>query len=128
MGSSPAAAALLAVTVLATVALTVGGWWYNARLAAALAQSEASATEARVERERAASTFQKNLETIDDLGINLDGRLAQRPDDLESVRVEFLREFLAIAEKLQQENSNDPIARGEQSSAARPSGCPASLR
>src|SRR5262249_28521336 len=42
----PAAAALLAVTVLAGLALTVGGWWYNARLQAALALSEASTKEA----------------------------------------------------------------------------------
>jgi thiol-disulfide isomerase/thioredoxin/tetratricopeptide (TPR) repeat protein len=106
----PAGAALLVVTALAVLALTAGGWWYNARLKMALEKSEASAREAEAERTRAAAGFQKNLETIDDLLINLDGRLAQK-EDMESVRIEFLREFLAIGEKLQQDKPTDPIAR-----------------
>jgi thiol-disulfide isomerase/thioredoxin len=117
----PAPAALLAVSVLAALALGVGGWWSNARLTAALARAEASAAEARGERERAAAVFQKNLEAVDDLVINLDGRLAHLrdlgveeeagPPEVGPVRAEFLREFLAIAEKLQQQNANDPVAR-----------------
>jgi thiol-disulfide isomerase/thioredoxin/tetratricopeptide (TPR) repeat protein len=106
----PAGAALLVVTALAVLALTAGGWWYNARLKMALEKSEASARETEAERTRAAEGFQKNLETIDDLLINLDGRLAQK-EDMESVRIEFLREFLAIGEKLQQDKPTDPIAR-----------------
>jgi thiol-disulfide isomerase/thioredoxin len=117
---SPTKAALLAVTVLAGLTLSVGGWWSHARLKAALAQSEANATELREERQRADSSFRKNLDTIDDLVINLDGRLARiqgldqpssKQQNMEPVRLEFLREFLAIAERLQQENANDPVAR-----------------
>jgi tetratricopeptide (TPR) repeat protein/thiol-disulfide isomerase/thioredoxin len=106
----PAGAALLGVTALAILALTAGGWWSNAQLKIALDKSESSAREAQIERTRAAAGFQKDLETIDDLLINLDGRLAQK-EDMESVRIEFLREFLAIGEKLQQDRPTDPVAR-----------------
>jgi serine/threonine-protein kinase len=43
----PAAAGLLAVSAAAVLSLSAGGWWYNARLYAALADAEQSAADAR---------------------------------------------------------------------------------
>ena len=107
----------MSVVALGVLALTVGGWWFTAQLHEALAASEqnrmlaeANAAVATAERERATAGFQKGLETIDDLIINLDGRLAQK-SGMGSVRIEFLREFLNYSQRLQAERPNDPVAR-----------------
>jgi serine/threonine-protein kinase len=115
----PAAAALLAVTPLAVLllVLTLGGWWFTAQLQGALRSSEESRTQAESsaaiahqEHERATASFQRGLQTIDDLLINLDGRLAQK-SGMESVRFEFLGEFLRFSQQLQQERPTDAAAR-----------------
>jgi tetratricopeptide (TPR) repeat protein/peroxiredoxin len=107
----PAGAALVLVLALAGLVLLGEVWLHNAKLKAALVQARESAEEAQAERARAAAAFQKSLETIDDLLVNLDGRLAQRPDDIDSVRIEILRELLAVSEKLLQDKPDDPIVR-----------------
>jgi thiol-disulfide isomerase/thioredoxin len=73
-------------------------------------KAEASAREAQEQRARAEASFRRTFRTIDDLLLNLDGRLAMKRD-MESVRIEFLNEFLAIAEQLKQEKPDDPFAR-----------------
>src|SRR5207249_2680320 len=109
----------LAVTPLAVLllVLALGGWWFTVQLQGALlsseenrTQAERSADVARQEHERATAGFQRGLQTIDDLIINLDGRLAQN-SAMGSVRVEFLREFLRFSQQLEQERPNDPAAR-----------------
>jgi tetratricopeptide (TPR) repeat protein/peroxiredoxin/predicted Ser/Thr protein kinase len=107
----PAAAALVGVIALAVVALVAGVWWHAAQLGKALVQAKGSAAEAKEERERAAAAFQKSLEAVDDLLLNIDGRLAYRPDDIDSVRVEILRELLDVSEKLLRDKPDDPIVR-----------------
>jgi thiol-disulfide isomerase/thioredoxin len=74
------------------------------------AKAEASATEAKEQRARAEASFRRTFETIDDLLLNLDGRLAQQ-QGAESMRHEFLREFLNIAERSRAEKPADPFAR-----------------
>jgi thiol-disulfide isomerase/thioredoxin len=113
----PAAAALLAVSATAVLVLLVGGWWSNARLQAALKTSETnrkraelSADAARNAREQVQASFTKGLETVDDLLTNLDGRLAQK-GGMESVRVEFLTEFLNFSRRLALEQPDDPAAK-----------------
>jgi tRNA A-37 threonylcarbamoyl transferase component Bud32/thiol-disulfide isomerase/thioredoxin len=114
---SAAAAALLAVTTLAALALIVGGWRYNARLEAALASSEeyreraeASAREARLERARSAESFQNTLKMFDDLLDTLDALLA-RQGGLDAFRLEFQTELLRISRQMQRERPSDRYAR-----------------
>jgi thiol-disulfide isomerase/thioredoxin len=107
---SPARAALVVVVALAAVALGVGGWWSNARLQKALTLAESNAREARNEREMAAMGFKKSLESIDDMLVNLDGRLANK-EGMETIRVEFLREFYGFSQRLLQERPDDQFAR-----------------
>src|SRR5262249_6402015 len=76
----------------------------------ALHTSEDNRAVAQQEHERATTGFQRGLQTIDDMIINLDGRLA-KTSGTESVRVEFLREFLRFSQQLQQERPTDPAAR-----------------
>jgi peroxiredoxin/tRNA A-37 threonylcarbamoyl transferase component Bud32 len=113
----PAVAALVAVTALAAVALTVGGWWFTVRLRSALAASEqhrkeaeSNETLARQESQRAEAAFQKGVQSIDDMLLNLDGRLA-RKSGMDPVRIEFLREFLGFSQQLNRDRPNDPAAR-----------------
>jgi peroxiredoxin/tetratricopeptide (TPR) repeat protein len=127
----PAAAALLAVTALAVLVVSAGGWWYNVRLQRALAEAQERREEADRERataeqrrrdadhqrqvadgqrERATAGFRNRLETVDDLLINVDGRLANMAD-MGSVRMEFLREFLLFSQNLEKEQPGDPSAR-----------------
>jgi thiol-disulfide isomerase/thioredoxin/tRNA A-37 threonylcarbamoyl transferase component Bud32 len=106
----PAAAAVLAMTALAAVALTAGGWWYNTRLQAALAESRRSEREAQLARDESAAQFERGVETLEDLLINLDGRLAFK-EGMGSVRVEFLNEFIRISDELHGRRGDDPRAR-----------------
>lgn len=99
----PAWAALAGVVLLAGLGLTVGGWWYNVRLREALAKATASEREAN-------RSFEQSLERIDDMIINLDGRLAHK-DGMGSVRIEFLREFQRFGQQLLKERPGDPVAR-----------------
>ncbi len=106
----PTAAALLVIVCLTVAALLIGGWWYNAKLQAALTQSEQSERQARIARDQVTETFERSLTTIDDMLINFDGRLANM-ENMDSVRLEFLNEFLKVSQRLNQERPNDPMAR-----------------
>src|SRR5262249_16866235 len=62
--------------------------------------------EARRMREQATASFARRLDTIDDLLLNLDGRLANM-SELASVRVEFLNEFLRFTQQLAEDQRDD---------------------
>jgi peroxiredoxin/tetratricopeptide (TPR) repeat protein len=106
----PAWAALAAVVVLGAFTLGVGGWFVNLRLRAEVARANANEKEAHEAREAAERTFQKGLATIDDMLINLDGRLANK-EGMESVRVEFLNEFQRFGQQLLKDRPGEPQAR-----------------
>jgi serine/threonine protein kinase/thiol-disulfide isomerase/thioredoxin len=162
----PAAAALLAVSCLAVVALALLGWWHNLSLKDALdetkrqrrmaevnavmaennaqraetnakaakaqekvartnaAEARAKAAEARRERraaeknaeeakrqrDLAKASADKRLEVVDDLLIRLDGRLANYRG-ADTVRMEFLQEFLKLSRQLLDERPTDPAVR-----------------
>jgi thiol-disulfide isomerase/thioredoxin len=113
----PAVAALLAVSALAIVGLTVGGWWYNVRLQAALREADVqrqlallNAQEAQRHQEAISATFQKRLGVIDDSLIHIDQRLANM-QGMSSLRLEFLHEALQLSQELLKENKDNVAAR-----------------
>ena len=120
----PAAAGLIAVSSLAALLLIFGGWSYSVRLKSALGvadqqrlMAEHSAEEARRNAEeagrqeaRAKAGFQSRVEELDNLITRMDARLAKASGN-ESLRMEFLMEFLGSSENLLKENPTDPSAR-----------------
>jgi thiol-disulfide isomerase/thioredoxin/tRNA A-37 threonylcarbamoyl transferase component Bud32 len=113
----PAAAALLAVSTAAVLALSIGGWWYNVRLQSALATAETNEREAehqsalaRRQSQLVNQGFQDRLANVDEFMIRMDGRLANIPG-LASIRVEFLQEFLQWSRNLLREQKRDESAR-----------------
>ena len=134
----PSAAALVGVVGLAAVALLLGSWWYSLQLASALTvaedrrreadtqriEAEAQRLEAETQKREAqtqkkeadaqkalvAANLQRRLDVVDDMLGNLDARLAQK-SGMESVRMEFLTEFLKISKQLLAEQGSDPAVR-----------------
>jgi thiol-disulfide isomerase/thioredoxin/tRNA A-37 threonylcarbamoyl transferase component Bud32 len=76
--------------------------------------AQAHAAEARQQRERAQQNFQKRLEVIDDILINMDDRLAKEGAPT-GLRLEFLNEALQLSQGLLKEQRSDPAARRQTS-------------
>jgi thiol-disulfide isomerase/thioredoxin len=121
----PAAAALVAVSALAVVALpllAVGGWYSlhlqeanrsledaNRNLQDALHVAEQERQKADHERAKVADGFGKRLEAIDDMLLNVDGRLAN-VQGAEPVRLEFLLEAQRLSNELLRDEPSNPQA------------------
>jgi peroxiredoxin/tetratricopeptide (TPR) repeat protein/tRNA A-37 threonylcarbamoyl transferase component Bud32 len=116
----PAAAALLGVTGLAALAGSLGGWWHNAQLRAALAiaddqrqEAQRNGTEAELQRAKAEANFAKAREAVDKLLTHVvEGRLSQIRG-METVRLEFLQESLDFYKGFLEEKGADPAVRQE---------------
>jgi serine/threonine-protein kinase len=127
----PAAAALIAVSALAAVALLVVGWTYNLHLKSALKDAEVArqateeqrkkaldnAAEAERQREEAkrqgdlvADGLGKRLDSIENLIQNIDGRLAMAAG-MGTIRLEFLNETLGLTQQLLRDYPKDARAR-----------------
>ncbi len=72
--------------------------------------AETHAAEVEKQRERVAANLEKRFDTIDDLLINFDGRLAQL-SGLGSVRMEFLNEAAKLSGQLLKDSPDDPRVR-----------------
>jgi tRNA A-37 threonylcarbamoyl transferase component Bud32/tetratricopeptide (TPR) repeat protein len=117
----PAAAALLVVSALALVSLALSGAWYTVHLQAARREADEQrqrAQERGVEADRqrrlAQDNFQKRLEFVDDILINMDDRLAKGGAPA-GLRLEFLNEALQLGQGLLQEQRSNPAARRQTS-------------
>jgi thiol-disulfide isomerase/thioredoxin/tRNA A-37 threonylcarbamoyl transferase component Bud32 len=113
----PAVAALLAVSALAVLGLTIGGWWYNVQLHAALHDAEVqrqlallNAQEAERHQQEVAAAFGKRLSVVDDSLIHIDQRLANMRN-MASLRLEFLHEALNLSQELLKESKDNVAAR-----------------
>src|SRR5262249_13541421 len=113
----PSAAALVGVIVLAALSLLLGSWSYSLKLRAAMKDADNRRREAEAQKKEAdeqkalvAANLQRRLDVVDDMLANSDGRLAKKPG-MDSVRLEFLNEFLKISKQLLAEQGNDPAIR-----------------
>src|SRR5262249_20238823 len=86
------------------------GWFDNLRLQRARDLAEANAAEARRQRDEANAGFRKRQDTVDDLLIRIDRRL-ENLSGADSVRMEFLQEFLKLNQELRKERGDDPEVR-----------------
>jgi thiol-disulfide isomerase/thioredoxin/tetratricopeptide (TPR) repeat protein len=110
MQRRPAVAALILVSGLAVFSLCVGGWWYNVRLHSALQTAQANEVKAEQQSQLVTESFAKRVATVDDFLIRMDGRLANQRG-AESVRLEFLQEFLQLSRGLMAEQQANVSAR-----------------
>lgn len=113
----PAAAALMAVSLLAGFGFLATGWYHNIQLRAALGDAEERRQEAEKQRAEAErqqrlveASRDKHRDTLQKMVTNLDGRL-ENYRGLESVRHEFLAEFLEMCQSLPDEHKADPDLR-----------------
>jgi thiol-disulfide isomerase/thioredoxin len=106
----PALAALVLVSAALLVFLAALGWFDNLRLQRAKNQAEANAAEAQRQRDEANAGFRKRQDTVDDLLIRIDRRL-ENLNGVDSVRMEFLQEFLKLNQELRKERGDDPEVR-----------------
>jgi tetratricopeptide (TPR) repeat protein len=108
----PAAAALVAVSVLSTLALTVGVLIHNARLQESVAQARANEAEARTQHEESEARYHA---ARDSMGRMVDRLNAQRLADmprLKELRQELLEDSLAFYQAvLKQADNPDPAVR-----------------
>jgi serine/threonine-protein kinase len=118
----PAAAALVGVTVLASMCLGLGGWWSrshlldaNHRLENALALAEQRQKDSDNQRQAAdsyAARYRRQMEVNDDLFLRVDGRMADlHNNNLHSVRLAILQEELNSTLELLKEQSDNPEVR-----------------
>jgi serine/threonine-protein kinase len=114
----PAVASLILVSGLAVFALSVGGWWYNVRLHSALQTAESNATKAEQQSQLVKDSFAKRVAVVDDFLIRMDGRLANQ-SGMESIRLEFLQEFLQLSQSLMAEQQTNVSARKQTASVYR---------
>jgi serine/threonine protein kinase/thiol-disulfide isomerase/thioredoxin len=131
----PAAAALVGVTVAAGLVILVGGWLLSAALLSSLEvtrqsqelaeakarEAEAAAAEAEVQKRAAeanaaeanrqkaevAANLQKRLDVVDDIVINMDGRLEAKTG-MTAIRREFLDEVRKLSDQLLLDSPDDP--------------------
>ncbi|HZU36129.1 MAG TPA: redoxin domain-containing protein, partial [Gemmataceae bacterium] len=105
----PALAALVAVTLLAGLSLTVLGWWYSAHLKQALTEAERAQHEAQEKSDLLLSNYHKRLDVVDDILNRIDGRLAHM-DSTGRLRLEVLGEARRWSQQILQELPSDPVA------------------
>jgi tetratricopeptide (TPR) repeat protein/tRNA A-37 threonylcarbamoyl transferase component Bud32 len=107
----PALAALVAVSGLSLAALVAGGWVYNARLRAAVAQAEAKEEEARQQHALAVNNFRAARESMDRMLERVEYPPAGVGTHSEELRGELLKEVLAFYERAHGADDPDPGVR-----------------
>jgi tetratricopeptide (TPR) repeat protein len=104
----PAAAALVAVSFAAAVALVAGILLHNAQLRGALAIAEDRRREAESESRRAELNFQKARDAVDEMLTEVGEQKLARIPQMEPVRRALLEKALKFYQGFLQEKSDDP--------------------
>jgi serine/threonine protein kinase len=110
----PTAAALLAVTLLASCTLLAGAIWHNSRLQEALGEARLQRDDANAQRQRADENRARARRAVDDYFTRVADDPRLKNEDLHALRLKLLETAVPFYQDFVNQKADDPSALADQ--------------